>query len=244
MKVLASDFDGTIFFKDHLKKEDIEAVEAFQKEGHLFGLCTGRPLAGITKYVKDEMKFDFYIISTGAVILDKDLNPLYEKPILKTTVQAIIDKYEGKSMIAIQADRNFYSFHEERLDDKRYFLKTLDDLKTDAIFSISLECQDEIEAKELCQNIKDTFLDVDAFQNTRYIDVVPMGCSKGVAITMLKDMLHIESIAGIGDSYNDIPMLDTVDEAFTFNASPSQVKDHADQCVDSVAQAISILMKK
>ena len=79
MKVLASDFDGTIFFKDHVKEEDVKAVKVFQNEGHLFGLCTGRPLIGVTKYVKDDITFDFYILSTGAVILDKNMNALYEK---------------------------------------------------------------------------------------------------------------------------------------------------------------------
>lgn len=243
MKVLASDFDGTIFFTDHVKDEDVKAVKTFQDEGHLFGLCTGRPLMGITKYIKEEIVFDFYIISTGAVILDRDFHTLYEKAIERKTVEAIVDKYNKRASIMIQADREIYALGNKPKMEKEYLLDTLDDLKTDRIFSVSLECVDEVKAKDLCQNIKDTFQDVDAFQNTRYIDVVPMGCSKGEGIRMLKDMLKIDSIAGIGDSYNDIPMLDTVDEAFTFNASPDVVKEHATYYVDSVAEAISLLMK-
>ena len=244
MKVLASDFDGTIFFKDHVKEEDLKAVKAFQEEGHLFGLCTGRPLIGITKYIKEDIIFDFYIISTGAVILDKDLNALYEKAISRKTVQAIIDKYKRETRIMIQADREIYAFDNKKAMEIEYLLETLDDLKTDNLFSVSLECIDEVAAREICEDIKNSFKDVDAFQNTSYIDVVPMGCSKGVGIKMLKDMLNIDTIAGIGDSYNDIPMLDTVDDSFTFNASPESVKEHANMCVDSVAEAISILMNK
>lgn len=42
MKVLASDFDGTLFFKGKFKEEDLKQIRAFQAQGHQFGLCTGR----------------------------------------------------------------------------------------------------------------------------------------------------------------------------------------------------------
>ncbi len=57
---LASDIDGTLvfykrenFLEDsgnagiYFKEKDLEAVKAWQAEGGLFGLCSGRPLAGI-----------------------------------------------------------------------------------------------------------------------------------------------------------------------------------------------------
>ena len=74
MKVLASDFDGTILFKYFFKIKDIFAIKKFQKNGHLIGLCTGRPLNGVLKYTKNIILFDFYILSTGSVILDKEFN--------------------------------------------------------------------------------------------------------------------------------------------------------------------------
>lgn len=244
MKVLASDFDGTIFFKNHVKEADIKAVKTFQSKGHLFGLCTGRPLMGITKYVKDDLVFDFYILSTGAVILDKDLKAIYEKTISRKTVEAIVNKYENQTSIMIQADREIYSLTYKPHMEKEYLLESLEDLKTDNLFSVSLECLDEDIARALCMDIKDTFKDIDAFQNTRYIDVVPMGCSKGKGIALLKEYLKVNDIAAIGDSYNDIPMLDAVSDAFTFHESPDTVKKHANHYVDSVAEAIDILMNK
>lgn len=51
MKILASDFDNTLFFRDfrndgegYIKKTDIEKIEDFQGKGNFFGLCTGRAL--------------------------------------------------------------------------------------------------------------------------------------------------------------------------------------------------------
>ncbi|WP_305151900.1 HAD hydrolase family protein [uncultured Dubosiella sp.] len=42
MKWLASDYDGTLYFEDGYKQEDLEAIRAFQKQGNMFGLCSGR----------------------------------------------------------------------------------------------------------------------------------------------------------------------------------------------------------
>jgi len=50
-------------------------------------------------------------------------------------------------------------------------------------------------------------------------------------------------MSGIGDSYNDIPMLDVVDCSFTFKNSPLMIQQQVSYVVDSVAEAISILMK-
>ena len=59
----------------------------------------------------------------------------------------------------------------------------------------------------------------------------------------VKELLNIDDMSGIGDSYNDIPMLDVVDCSFTFKNSPLMIQQQVSYVVDSVAEAISILMK-
>ncbi len=56
--------------------------------------------------------------------------------------------------------------------------------------------------------------------------------------------MHLEEVAGIGDSYNDIPMLETVDHSFTFPTSPESLTSIVDDVVDSVEEALDILMKE
>ena len=46
------------------------------------------------------------------------------------------------------------------------------------------------------------------------------------------------------DSYNDIPMLETVDHSFTFPTSPESLTSIVDDVVDSVEEALDILMKE
>lgn len=38
-KILFSDFDGTLFFKEGFHQEDIEAIQTFQEAGNKFALC-------------------------------------------------------------------------------------------------------------------------------------------------------------------------------------------------------------
>ena len=54
MKMLASDYDGTLYFEFGYRKTDLEAIRQFQKEGNLFGLCSGRPLSNLWDLESDE----------------------------------------------------------------------------------------------------------------------------------------------------------------------------------------------
>lgn len=71
-KILFSDFDGTLFFKDGFHQEDIEAIQSFQEEGNKFALCTGRPLGGVFATIEGKINPDYYVLCTGGLILDKD----------------------------------------------------------------------------------------------------------------------------------------------------------------------------
>ena len=77
MKLLACDFDGTLYFpgkEAKISTEDIEAIKKFQSTGHLFGFCTGRPIYGIINFLDNQIDADFYITNSGATIFDKNKN--------------------------------------------------------------------------------------------------------------------------------------------------------------------------
>ena len=61
MKVLASDYDGTLLFNEKFKEGDLKKIKEFQKAGNLFGLCSGRPFKGIYEFCKPYIDFDFYM---------------------------------------------------------------------------------------------------------------------------------------------------------------------------------------
>lgn len=243
MKALASDFDGTLFFGEHeFKQSDIDAIETFQKAGNVFGLCTGRPLIGAIKITKQRIDYDFYIMSSGAVILDKDLHILYEKTMPRDIVKKISETYCKDYQVFIQANQIIYRMFDEKKINNQIKINSIDEIEGDHFYGVSLNGKTKENAAKLCKEINQIYPEVMAYQNIEYIDIVSKGCSKGNGIKKLKELTDIDYIGGIGDSYNDIPMLECVDLAFTFEHSPDDVKKVADKIVDSVAAGIGSML--
>jgi hydroxymethylpyrimidine pyrophosphatase-like HAD family hydrolase len=82
---------------------------------------------------------------------------------------------------------------------------------------------------------------VSAFQNLDSVDVVPAGCSKGAGLSVARGRLGLGLVGGIGDSFNDVPLLDEADVAYTFNRAPEVVRECADVLVDDVVGALADL---
>lgn len=246
MKALASDFDGTLFFgneKDKFKKTDREAIQRFQKKGCLFGLCTGRPLIGIKKVLDKVISCDFYILTTGAVILDKNYQVIYKRVMKKQVMFDIFNEYHQLYDIFIQANHKVYFVSDQSEGDiEQILIQSIEDIETDDIFGVSMNAKNEENARKLCKDIQAKYgHEVDVYQNLEYLDIVAKGCSKGKAIQMLSEIKDIQLMCGIGDSYNDIPMLENADLSFTFHRSPEIVRQKANVVVDSIAEAIEII---
>lgn len=245
MKALASDFDGTFYFikeKEPIKKCDIKAIKKYQEEGNLFGFCTGRPLYGILDYMNDEISADFYITNSGAAIFDKDLNLIYEKTIPKEVTDILISYgVEHKYEVDFHMDGKFVSFGEANnfITDIVY---SLDEIQG-KVHNITYNALTEENADALALHVNNLFQGtITAFRNKEFVDIVPFGCSKGVGIDCIRDALKIDSFAGIGDSMNDYPMLEKVDLPFTFPYAPKSLQEKSSKIVNSVAEAIELLL--
>ena len=92
MKLLASDYDGTLHFEDGYKQEDLEAIRAFQKQGNMFGLCSGRPLRNLWSLQSEALKFDFIIASSGASFATDPEHVLEER----TVPLAVLEEIEER----------------------------------------------------------------------------------------------------------------------------------------------------
>ena len=66
MKVIASDFDNTLFVKDEDNmKKNIEAVDNFINEGNIFIIITGRSFTNIKKDLSIDKSFIIYGADDG-----------------------------------------------------------------------------------------------------------------------------------------------------------------------------------
>ena len=242
MKVLASDFDYTLYFDDHFNESDLRKIKEFQQDGNLFGICTGRQLAGLIQTIGNNFKPDFYILSSGTHILDKDLNLIYEKSIDFNLIKEIYLKYKEEVNLVVHT-LDASHFYCTNLEGEDYFthIKDIDEMKDYTIYSISFVELEENRAIEIEEEIRRDYKQVSVYQNNGCVDVVEKGCSKGEGINILKKLLNINEVSGIGDSYNDLPMLEMARPSFTFHSSPDEVKKMVDYRVDSIKEAIEIL---
>ena len=240
MKLLASDLDGTLLFR-HLnngsKPGDIDAIKQLQKEGHLFGCCTGRTLEGALRSFDNFYDLDFYIASSGAVICNEKREIIYEARVDFETIKSIYETYKDRVNIVLQG-RDYYSFKEKEEGIHFTRIYDLEAVRNEPLYGLCLftehlEILDEIEVE-----LKEKYPQVSGHRNLGAIDVVSRECSKGIALNKVKELFNADKSYGIGDAKNDLPMIKEADVGFTFHTSADEVKQHADIIVDSVEEAL------
>lgn len=244
MKLLASDFDHTLWFDDHMKENDVKAIRDFQKDRYLFGVCSGRNLNGIiTPSFPYHIKYDFFILLSGALILNKDKEVIFEKKIPMSLVKEIFEFTNQKDTSIVYNDTMYKIYQSKIHDHFGVYLNSLNELQTDEVNAISFHYEKgQIDqAREMCERIKEQFGDViEAYQNNQHIDLAAKECSKGNGMKIIQDYFHLsmDHIYGIGDSWNDLPMLDTIMNGYTLTYAPEVVKQHAKKVVSSLAECI------
>ncbi len=72
MRLLACDFDGTLFRERTVSREDIVALAAFRKAGNVFGIVTGRGAMTLMRELeRHSLRWDFLLCNNGALLLDE-----------------------------------------------------------------------------------------------------------------------------------------------------------------------------
>ena len=153
-KILFSDFDGTLFFKEGFHQEDIEAIQTFQEAGNKFALCTGRPLGGVLALMEGKIKPDYYVLCTGGLVLDKDYHVVYGQEIPFYLVKEVCQKYENETITGPHClDKDYLYFAHVPSDAPSYIKQfdSIDEFKDRKIYSFSLI--ESKRAKEIIEEI-------------------------------------------------------------------------------------------
>lgn len=242
----ASDYDNTLYMHKlphpGISRRDQKAIEAFQSHGGLFGLCTGRPYRGFfLDPVIKKLRIDFYIASTGAHILSSDGEILFEKTLDFDMIKELYASEDYSAGHSIQMDGDFYLISGKSVKPGPPVLSSLDEAKGHKIYEASFRLKNEEKAAEVTARINDRFGDtVTAFQNVRDIDVVAKGCSKGNGLTFIKNHFGIDKFGAMGDSLNDLPLLETADMGFTFKTAPESLQNAASHITKGVSYSLEL----
>ena len=250
-RIFASDFDGTLYFheaEEPIRQADLDAIRAFQAEGGLFGACTGRPVRGLTTQTEGIVPFDFYIALTGGTVFDRDLNPIYHRTLPRELERELYHRYAplASNGIALAcADDDYWVIGD--IDTSGFPLKrvpTFDDLPTPTQ-GMGMEVESVAVAEQLAAEVNSTYGDVAcAYVNLASIDILPAGCSKGTGLRKAAEYYGATLTGGIGDSYNDMPLVEAADVGYTFNRCDEAMRRSANVLVDHVSEALADFMAR
>lgn len=246
-KFLVSDVDHTIYFLDERDIKNSKAIKEFRKENTLIA-CSGRGLNGIIETEREmDIQFDHYILLNGAFVADKNKNVLKHKAIDTSCLKGILEILNKECLGVCINDG--YDYHLVQGTHDKLSLEKVDtflDTRVSALAVAYRRKDNEFEELlvECVDKINSNYGEyVTAYKNTKYIDIVPAGCSKGQAINELEKEWELDhkDIFTIGDSENDITMLNNKYVSFTFNSSKTFLKEMVNHVIDEFPECLEII---
>lgn len=251
-KVFASDFDGTLYFyraEVKLPPENVAMIKEYQAAGHLFGLCTGRQIGGLTPFIGGIVAPDFYITSSGANIVDGQFNPIYRRGVEREAADVLVRRYKDSHRMTLDVEGEICVFAPMDYPGKYYVITGVDDAPKGLIHQVSIHNETLEEAAETAAWVNANLGDyVTAFQNVIEVDIAPKGCSKGEGVKRLREWMREKwgdvTLYGIGDSNNDLPLLEESDVSYTFPYAPAELQDRADKVVPTIVDALRDSMEQ
>ncbi|MBQ9647060.1 MAG: HAD family phosphatase [Oscillospiraceae bacterium] len=245
-KVFASDFDGTLYFYKadvKLPPESVEKIKEYQAAGHLFGLCTGRQVGGLTPFIGGVIEPDFYITSSGANIVDRDLRPILKRGVDRAVADALVRRFKDGRRMTLDVEGDVCVFAPMEYPGRYYVISGVDDAPKGLIHQVSIHNETLEEAAAVSAWVNETYGDyVTAFQNVVEVDIAPKGCSKGKGVEYLREHMRSQwgdvTLYGIGDSVNDLPLIEAADVSYTFPYAPKEAQEKADKVVGTICDAL------
>lgn len=248
MKLFVTDLDGTLVEGNELKEENLRAIRNLKDNNGILAVATGRPYNGCS-FLKDkyDIQVDYFVLLNGGLIIDKDGEVVHHKDISFKLVKDIIASIKEEGVvIAIESGYTTYVIHGEYTElnvCNELTRKELEDIKSERLSLISLYYPKSTteEVDEICRTINEKYLgEIIAYRNSKFVDVVPIGCSKGegVRYIMERESIPKEDVYAIGDSWNDISMFNVSGNSFTFSDVEDEIKKEVNNIVKSVAEAI------
>ncbi|GFK23747.1 Cof-type HAD-IIB family hydrolase [Tetragenococcus halophilus] len=239
MKLLVSDFDGTLYQNNNIGKDTQLKIKRWQNAGHYFVIATERDLPSLLEKINAyDLSPDFIIGNNGATINQKVLSRL-DKSVYRSLAKRVINNksifqevkvsyiIEGIicSKKAVIAEMN-----SEEL--QRFFYE-------EQVIQFSVKSYSVQSAAEFAKNSATDFSKVSFLKNIETIDLVDVSVNKLFTIQQLIKELGIPdtSVITIGDGLNDLQMINKYQSA-TFPWVDSTVKKTANYQVCNVGEFI------
>jgi len=267
IKLIVSDIDGTLLTsKNELNPSTEEAIRAVINDKRCdFTLSTGRafPLTlPMATYFKLKIPF---IYSSGAIYDPRDNRVISApsfKPIQIEKVEKIAEKFRvgmithtKTGMFCRVNDKDWETITslEWMKGEKVDHARRVEDVKKDVQGEIiRLDIFAEVDwLAAIWQEVNESIPDIHAIKMKRSIEISHDGMHKGTALTTMSQLLGIplKNIMAVGDSLNDIPLLQAAGYGVAMGTAPDALREIADTVVPSADEngfvtALEMIHKK
>ena len=199
MKILASDFDNTIYYLDDKKKNknNIEAIKRFIAYGNIFGIVTGRNYTSVKKLlIENDIPYSYLICDDGAIIFNNMDYPL--QTILLD--EKDIDKIEN---ILKELECDYYL--DDGYNETEY---------RKGCVKVVVNCEDSELSKKIVDTIKEK-IDIHVYASRFHVNIINKDVNKRNALLQLIELEKLDKnlFRVIGDNDNDYEMLEEFDGA-------------------------------
>lgn len=254
MKILGSDYDGTLSFGG-IGEEKIAAIREWRAAGNKFGIVTGRVASFRARLLADKPGFelDFYAACNGGYITDGEGNIIYEARCLEVRAAELAKTLfdcRGCEFLNVIGERHFYvvTDAEKRpsyvTEDKACFLADMPELEYFHQIGVQFE---SFEASAMAAaRIRESYGEyLNPLQNGVCLDIVPKGVNKAHGLYRVMEFYggEHEDVIAVGDNINDADMLREF-RSYAMASGREEAKMLADGIVDDVSEALKIELKK
>ena len=268
-RLLALDMDGTLLdTQKRISDRNRAAIARAADNGIETVISTGRALCQMTGYLDVLPEIKYILLASGAAIYDrcKETTRIL-RALDGNTIMEILDRIRGMDiMIQLLMPRTAVIERRviRRLDDyhmgsrKAIYPKQMmltDDIRTfiadtaEPILKLNLHFRDADERSSALRLLKDMDLET-AYSEITSLECSPSGVSKGTALCMLCEELGFSTdrMMAVGDSDNDLPMLEVAGWPVAMGNACSRVKDICrtivadcdhDGCAEAIGQLLS-----
>lgn len=261
IKAIVSDFDGTLIGSvQALTPAAVQAIRQFIGTGKIFSIATGRAYEGLLENICTEVGINGLVIVRGGseIVSSQTGEVVWGKYIAPELVSKIIAQLGEYSEVMILAESGKDLFTVDGAGNAEFAtgasIKKLSELPLGKVPKIAIP---PLFTKEVIEPIYKTLVEqyptLHIVKTTSKkgmgVDINDGGAGKHAALLEYSKLTNLDhsEILGVGDSYNDYPLLSACGVKVAMGNAPQELKDIADFVVgtqenDGIVDVINKVM--
>lgn len=242
VKAIVSDFDGTLVGADRKVSRDLKiAVGRFISSGKVFSIATGRAYEGYVESASKQLDLSHLnIVRGGSEIIDSKTNKIvWGKYIDPNLLESLFNNLFAVDGVIVLAESGPDLYTKDGISNKEFSkdhsVKDIKDIPKNNVPKVAIPplyspttivpvYEDLLKKYPTLSIVKTTSKD------GMGMDINDGGAGKHLALLQYSKLMNIlpEYILGVGDSYNDLPLLTACGVKVAMGNAPQELKEVAD----------------